>query len=110
MSMMDVKATMHRRIEELFGAIAGNSSDEECEAAVCLHLKSYFSDLASLSFYLGCDPKVFQDEAVPASELAGEAYFDLNREREFEAPAWKPAYSTLNHQTLGLRVSGADLR
>jgi hypothetical protein len=94
MGMMDVKATMMRRIDELFANVGGNSSDATCEEALRVYLMSAYSDLASLSWYLGCEADVFQREAVPASELAGEAYFSINREREFAGPS-KQAYSAM---------------
>jgi len=110
MSIPDIKQIMIGRIEELFASISGNSSDEDCQFALKRYLMSNYSDLASLSFWLGCDAKTFQDEAVPAADIVDSAFFELNREAEFEAPAVRQQYSTLNsRQQFGAVVEGAQL-
>lgn len=110
MSIPDIKQIMIGRIEELFASIEGNSSDADCQFALKRYLMSNYSDLASLSFWLGCDAKTFQDEAVPAADIVDSAFFDLNREAEFEAPTHSPVYSTMNReQQFGSVVEGARL-
>lgn len=110
MSIPDIKQIMIGRIEELFASISGNSSDADCQFALKRYLMSNYSDLASLSFWLGCDAKTFQDEAVPAADIVDSAFFELNREAEFEAPAYQPVYSTMNReQQFGSVVEGARL-
>ncbi len=109
MSMTDIKSSMHQQIEALFAQTAGNSSNEECKAALREFIQATYSSMSSLAWYLGADGKVIQDEAVAASEIADEAYFDIDREAEFECSAFIPVYSTLNHAAQGL-VSGAVLR
>jgi len=110
MSIRDVTQTMHRYIDELEAAVSGKSSDADCQAALERFIQSTYHGLGSLCWYLGADAKVFEQEAVAASELAAESYFEINREREFEAPAPRRQYSPISHRQLGLRVSGADLR
>jgi hypothetical protein len=101
---------MHSRIDEMFATIGGQASDEDCQFALKRYLMSNYSDLASLSFWLGCDAKTFQDEAVPAADIVDSAFFELNREAEFEAPTRSPVYSTINReQQLGSVVEGARL-
>lgn len=110
MSIPDIKQIMIGRIEELFASISGNSSDEDCQFALKRYLMSNYNDLASLSFWLGCNAEVFQREAVPAADLVDDAYFEIMREREFEAPAPRQTYSTLNaRQQFGTVVEGAQL-
>lgn len=110
MSIPDIKQIMIGRIEELFASISGNSSDEDCQFALKRYLMSNYSDLASLSFWLGCNAEVFQREAVPAADLVDDAFFEIMREREFEAPATRQPYSTLNaRQQFGAVVEGAQL-
>ncbi|MGN7749763.1 hypothetical protein [Sinorhizobium sp. 22678] len=72
-------------------------SDADAQAALKDFLQRTYSDLASLAWHLGADGDVFQREAVPASELVDDVYFSINREKEFEAPAYRQPYSTLNH-------------
>ncbi|WP_234841893.1 hypothetical protein [Sinorhizobium meliloti] len=72
-------------------------SDADAQAALKEFLQRTYSDLASLAWHLGADGDVFQREAVPASEIVDDVYFQINREREFEAPAYRQPYSTLNH-------------
>ncbi|MDX1117058.1 hypothetical protein GOL29_03280 [Sinorhizobium medicae] len=104
MAMLDIKSLMHSRIDEMFATISGQASDEDCQHALKRYLMSNYSDLASLSFWLGCDAKTFQDEAVPAADIVDSAFFELNREAEFEAPAVRQTvvYSTINHQQQGV--------
>lgn len=110
MAMLDIKSLMHSRIDEMFATISGQASDEDCQHALKRYLMSNYSDLASLSFWLGCDAKTFQDEAVPAADIVDSAFFELNREAEFEAPAYQPVYSTMNReQQFGTVVEGARL-
>lgn len=110
MSIPDIKQIMIGRIEELFATISGQASDEDCQFALKRYVMSNYSDLASLSFWIGCDGKVFQREAVPAADLVDDAYFEIMREREFEAPAVRPQYSALNaRQQFGTVVEGAQL-
>ncbi|RVQ09715.1 hypothetical protein CN067_34385 [Sinorhizobium meliloti] len=110
MAMLDIKSLMHSRIDEMFATISGQASDEDCQFALKRYLMSNYSDLASLSFWLGCDAKTFQDEAVPAADIVDDAFFDLNREAEFEAPAPRQTYSALNsRQQFGAVVEGASL-
>lgn len=110
MSIPDIKQIMIGRIEELFASISGNSSDEDCQAALKRFQMDHYNDLASLSFWIGCDAKVFQRECVAAADLVDDAFFEIMREREFEAPAVRPQYSTLNaRQQFGAVVEGAQL-
>lgn len=102
MSMSDIKANMNKQVEALFSQVAGNSSDEECKEALREFIKATYSSLSSLAWYLGADGKCIQAEAVPASEIADEAYFDIDLEREFELPAYAQPYTTLNHVQQGI--------
>lgn len=110
MAMLDIKSLMHSRIDEMFATISGQASDEDCQHALKRYLMSNYSDLASLSFWLGCDAKTFQDEAVPAADIVDSAFFELNREREFEAPAVHRQYSTMNREQQFGSVDGASFR
>lgn len=110
MAMLDIKSLMHSRIDALFASIQGNSSDEDCQAALKTFQMDHYNDLASLSFWLGCNAEVFQREAVPAADLVDDAFFEIMQEREFEAPAPRQTYSTLNaRQQFGPVVEGASL-
>lgn len=110
MAMLDIKSLMHSRIDEMFATISGQASDEDCQFALKRYLMSNFNDLASLSFWLGCNAEVFQREAVPAADLVDDAYFEIMRGREFEAPTRSPVYSTMNReQQFGSVVEGARL-
>lgn len=102
MSMNDIKASMHQQVDALFAQTAGNSSSQDCKEATREYIQAMFSSLSSLSFWWGADGKVFQDEAEPASEIADEAFFEIDREREFECPDVIPVYSTLNHAQQGI--------
>lgn len=93
MAMLDIKSLMHSRIDELFAAVAGQASDEDCQFALKRYLMSNYSDLASLSFWLGCNAEVFQREAVPAADLVDDAFFEIMREREFEPAPRRRKYS-----------------
>ncbi|WP_429170464.1 hypothetical protein [Ensifer sp. LBL] len=81
--MTDIKSNMLQQVEALFAQTQGNSSDQECKEAAREFVQAMFSSLSSLVWYLGADGKCIQDEAVAASEIVDEAYFDLDREREF---------------------------
>lgn len=110
MSIPDIKQIMIGRIEELFASISGNSSDADCHEALKRFQMDHYNDLASLSFWLGCDAGVFQRECVAAADLVDDAYFEIMREREFEAPTHSPVYSTLNaRQQFGSIIRGAQL-
>lgn len=102
MSMSDIKSSMHQQIEALFAQTAGNSSNEECKAALREFVQATYSSLSSLAWYLGADGACIQREAVPASEIADEAFYELDREAEFECSAFIPVYSTLNHAAQGI--------
>lgn len=109
MAMLDIKSLMHSRIDEMFATISGQASDEDCQFALKRYLASNYSDLASLSFWIGCDGKVFQREAVPAADLVDDAFFEIMREREFEGPTRSPVYSTMNREQQFGSVEGARL-
>lgn len=113
MSIRDVTNNMHRYIDELEAAVSGRCSDSEFQYAMKRFIMSTYSSLASLSFYGGSEDEgaqVFQDEAVPASEVVDSAFFKGTREAEYEAPARQQTYSTLNHrQQFGSIVEGASL-
>lgn len=83
MSIARIKTDLHGHLDELFSADPLRSSDTENQAALRLFLSSTYSSLASLAWHLGADGDVFQREAVPASELVDDVFFELNREREF---------------------------
>ena len=102
MSIRDVANQLRRLVDELEASVSGKSSDAACHEALKIYLQGQMHGLASLSFYLGCDEKVFSAEAVPAGELADEAYFEIDQEREFELPAYVQPYTTLNHAQQGL--------
>ncbi|MDX0541647.1 hypothetical protein GOC59_18865 [Sinorhizobium medicae] len=78
-------------------AMRCDPSDAAAQASLKEFIQRTYSDLASLAWHLGADGDVFQREAVPASELVDDAYFAINREKEFEAPVRGQVYSTLNH-------------
>ncbi|OCP37214.1 hypothetical protein [Ensifer sp. LC163] len=110
MSIKGITQDIVMNAKGLAFAMSCDPSDATAQAALMEFLQKTYCDLASLAWQLGADGDVFQREAVPASELAGEAYFELNREREFEAPARRQTYSTLNHrQQFGSPVVGATL-
>lgn len=102
MSMSDIKANMLQHVETLFAQTSGKASDEDCKEALREFIKATYSSLSSLAWYLGADGKCIQAEAVPASEIADEAYFDIDLEREFELPAYVQPYTTLNHVQQGI--------
>lgn len=95
MSIHDIGQNMHRQIDALVASIAGNSSDDDCQEALKVFLMAQYSSLASLAWYLGADGNSFQNEAVPASELVDEAYYEINREREFEPAPRRRQYSAV---------------
>lgn len=110
MSIRDVTNQLRRLADELEASVSGKSSDADCHAALKTYLQSHMHGMASLSFYLGCDEKVFQREAIPAGELADDAYYEMEREAEFERSAPRFVYSTINHrQQFGAVVEGASL-
>lgn len=110
MSIRDVTNQLRRLVDELEASVSGQSSDADCEEALKVYLQSQMHGLASLSWFLGCDADVFSREAIPAGELAAEAYFDIHREAEFERPAPRLVHSTLNRaQQFGAVVEGASL-
>lgn len=102
MSLTDIKSNMLQQVEALFTQANGNSSDQVSKEALREFVQATYSSLSSLAWYLGADGKVIQDEAVPASEIADEAFFEIDREREFESSAFMPVYSTLNHAQQGI--------
>ena len=102
MSISDVANQLRRLVDELEGSVSGKSSNAACHEALKVYLQGQMHGLASLSFYLGCDEKVFRAEAIPAGELADEAFYELDREAEFECSAFIPVYSTLNHAQQGI--------
>ena len=102
MSMSDIKANMLQQVEVLFAQTAGKSSDEDCKEALREFIKATYSSMSSLAWYLGADGKCIQAEAVPASDIADEAYFEIDREREFELPAYVQPYTTMNHVQQGI--------
>lgn len=114
MSIPDIKQIMIGRIEELFASISGNSSDEDCHEALKRFQMDHYNDLASLSFWIGCDANVFQRECVAAADLVDDAFFEIMREREFEGRS-NAGYSQQDHgtynalQQFGSVVEGARL-
>jgi hypothetical protein len=97
MSIQAVIQSIKSNAACLSHAMRCDPSDADAQAAVKEFLQRTYSDLASLAWHLGADGDVFQREAVPASELVDDVYFAINREKEFEAPAYRQPYSTLNH-------------
>nr|WP_234818616.1 hypothetical protein [Sinorhizobium fredii] len=90
--------------------MSNDPSDARAQEVLKEFIQRTYSDLATLAWHLGADGDVFQRDAVPASELVDEAYFEINREKEFEAPVRQQPYSTLNHrQQFGERAFGASL-
>ncbi|MFK0273686.1 hypothetical protein ACIQUG_08425 [Ensifer sp. NPDC090286] len=102
MAMAEIKTGMQQQLEALFVQVTGNSSDQECKEALREFVKATYSSLSSLAWYMGADGKCIQAEAVPASEIADKAFFEIDREREFESSAFIPVYSTLNHAAQGI--------
>jgi len=86
----------------------GGSSDEAAQAALKEFIQRTYSDLATLCWHLGADGDCLQRDAVPASEIIDEVFFEINREAEFAEPRRSQQYSTLNHAQQGI-VSGARL-
>ncbi|MDK1386888.1 hypothetical protein QN224_15875 [Sinorhizobium sp. 8-89] len=83
MSILTIRSHLHGHIDELFSADLRRSSDAENQQALKTFLTCVYSSLASLAWHLGADGNVFQREALPASELTEDAFYELNREREF---------------------------
>lgn len=101
MSIPRIKSNLHGHVEELFSADLLQSSDTENQAALKTFLSSTYSSLASLAWHLGADGDAFQREAVPASEITNDAFFEINREREFagaRADHAQSSYGTHNHR------------
>ncbi len=78
---------LHGQVDELFAADFLRSSDAQNQMALKCFLSSAYSSLASLAWHLGADGHVFQREAQPATDLVDDAFFALNREREFGSGA-----------------------
>ncbi|MDX0855929.1 hypothetical protein GOL78_15050 [Sinorhizobium medicae] len=97
MSIHNVAESIKRNAGSLAFAMRCDPTDAGAQAALKEFIARTYSDLASLAWHLGADGDVFQREAVPASELVDDAYFAINREKEFEAPVRGRVYSTLNH-------------
>jgi len=95
MSIRDIGTNLHGYVDELIEAVSGKSSDEDCQHALERFIQSTYHSLGSLSWYLGADGEVFSREAVPASEIAGEAYFEVMREKEFEPAPRRRQYSAV---------------
>lgn len=95
MSISDVIQGMHRNADELEAAVSGRSSDRDCQEALKAFLMAQYSSLASLAWYLGAEGDTFQREAVPASDLVDDAFFEINREREFEPAPRRRQYSAV---------------
>eukprot|EP01031_Cornospumella_fuschlensis_P053415 gene53415-65239_t len=110
MSIKGITQDIKSNAAALAFAMSCDPSDADAQAALNEFLRKTYCDLASLAWHLGADGDVFQREAVPVGELADEAYFGINREKEFEAPTRRQTYSTLNHrQQFGTPVVGATL-
>lgn len=95
MSIRDVTNQLRRLVDELEASVSGKTSDADCHEALKVYLQSQMHGLASLSFYLGCDEKVFSNEAIAAGQLADEAYYELEREKEFEPAPRRRQYSAV---------------
>lgn len=95
MSIRDIGTNLHSYVDELIDAVSGKSSDADCQAAMKRFLQSTHHSLGSLSWYLGADGEVFSREAVPASDLVDDAFFEVNREREFEPAPRRRQYSAV---------------
>lgn len=113
MSIADVTNNLRRYVDELEGSVSGRCSDADFQYAMKRFIMSTYSSLASLSFYGGASDEgmqTIQGEAVPASEIIDSAFFDRNREAEFDTPAPRQQYSALNHrQQFGSAIEGARL-
>ncbi|OAP35823.1 hypothetical protein AU381_16700 [Sinorhizobium glycinis] len=83
MSIPRIKSDLHDHVEELFSADLLRSNDTENQTALKVFLSSTYSSLASLTWHLGADGDVFQREAVPAAEIADDAFFERNLEQQF---------------------------
>ncbi|PDT44622.1 hypothetical protein [Sinorhizobium fredii] len=101
MSIPRIKSNLHDHVEELFSADLLRSSDAENQSALRTFLSSTYSSLASLAWHLGADGDVFQREAVPASEITDDAFFEIVRERKFagaRADKAESSHGTHNHR------------
>lgn len=83
MSIPRIRGDLHGHVDALFSADLLRSSDTANQAALRSFLSSTYSSLASLAWHLGADGDVLQREAVPASELIDDVFFERNRECEF---------------------------
>jgi hypothetical protein len=115
MSIRDVCSNLRSYTDELEAAVSGSCSDEDFQYAMKRFIMSTYSSLASLSFYGGASDagmQTIQGEAVPASEIIDSAFYDENREREFDLPSYTPqrSHGTYNSmQQFGSTVEGARL-
>lgn len=101
MSMPRIRSNLHGHVEELFSADLLRSSDAENQAALKTFLSSTYSSLASLAWHLGADGDVFQREAVLASGITDDAFFELTREHQFppaRADRTQSSHGTHNHR------------
>lgn len=87
MSLPRIKSDLHGHVDELFAADFLRSTDAQNQMALKDFLSSAYSSLASLAWHLGAEGHIFQREAHPATELVDDAFFALNREREFYTDA-----------------------
>lgn len=112
MSIADVIQRLRQNADALEAAVSGRSSDAACQEALRAYQMAHYSGLASLAWYLGCNAETFQREAVPAAEIVDDAFFEINREREFDLPSYTPqrSHGTYNSmQQFGSVVEGASL-
>lgn len=101
MSIPRIKTDLHGHVDDLFSADLLQSSDTENQAALRMFLSCIYASLASLAWHLGADGNVLQREAIPASELIDDVFFELNREREFvggDADRTRHLLGTHNHR------------
>ena len=101
MSIPRIKSNLHGHVEELFSADLLRSSDAENQAALKTFLCCTYSSLASLAWHLGADGDIFQRDAVPASEITDDAFFKIDRERQFSgarADRTQNSHGTYNHR------------
>ena len=87
MSLPRIRSDLHGQVDELFAADFLRSTDAQNQMALKCFLSSAYSSLASLAWHLGADGHVFQREARPATDLVDDAFFALDREREFGSGA-----------------------
>lgn len=82
MSIPRIRGDLHGHVDALCSADLLRSSDTENQAALRSFLSSTYSSLASLAWLMGADGDVLQREAVPASELIADVFFERDREGE----------------------------